>query len=570
MTSTATNGPTSSVPGDKDSMAQATVEAALDSLPIGLSPSQSAAAAARLTRSVIRQPKAVVGHTAKLAWKQVKTVLGASETEPERGDRRWNDEWFSDNPLYKRLSQGYLNWNRQVYALLEDLELDEKSKERARFVLGLVTETVAPTNTLLGNPAALKKAVETRGASVRDGLRHMAYDVRNNGGMPSMVDTRPFSLGDTVAATEGGVVFRNEVLELIQYTPQTAKVRERPVVFVPPQINKYYILDLAPERSLVEHAVKDGQQVFMVSWRNPDREMRDWDMDTYLSALLEGFEAVCDITGSEDVNMVGVCAGGITAASLLGHLAAIDVPLVNSATFLVTVLDWSVVSTMGTFISRPVVAAAIQKSQRDGVLSGQELARIFAWMRPNDLVWNYWVNNYLLGNNPTAFDVLSWNVDSTDLPAGLHADFMHMAADNAMTTEGAVEALGTPIDLAEVKVDNYVVGAINDHITPWEGCYQTTQLLGGRSTFVLSNAGHIVAMVNPPGSKKSSFHVNTKIKNLSAEDWKATATEQDGTWWDHWLGWLESRSGTQVTAPKALGNDEHPMILPAPGTYVRA
>ncbi|MEE8603391.1 alpha/beta fold hydrolase [Euzebya tangerina] len=570
MTSTAASSPPSSNHGNPDSMSQATLEAALDALPIGLSPAQSAAAAARVTGVAIRQPKAVVEHTARLWWKQVKTVVGMSETAPDRGDRRFTDEWFSDNPVYKRLAQSYLNWNRQVYALLDDLELDEKSRERARFVLGLITETVAPTNTLLGNPAALKKFVKTRGASLRHGLRHMAYDVRNNGGMPSMVDTRPFALGDTVAATTGGVVFRNDVLELIQYTPQTETVRERPVVFVPPQINKYYILDLAPERSLVEHAVRAGQQVFMVSWRNPDREMRDWDMDTYLSALLEAFAAVTDITGSEDLNMVGVCAGGITAAALLGHLAAIDTPLIKSATFLVTVLDWSVVSTVGTFISRPVVAAAIQKSQRDGVLSGQDLARLFAWMRPNDLVWNYWVNNYLLGNNPSAFDVLSWNVDSTNLPAGLHADFMHMAADNAMTIPGAVEALGTPVDLGDVKVDNYVVGAINDHITPWQGCYQTTQLLGGRSTFVLSNAGHIVAMVNPPGSKKSSFHVNTKIKDQTPEQWKAGATVQDGTWWDHWITWLETRSGEDVAAPSELGNDGHPMILPAPGTYVRA
>ncbi|MGI9017649.1 MAG: alpha/beta fold hydrolase [Euzebya sp.] len=553
-----------------DGMVESTIEAVFDSLPLGLNPRQTAAAAARLTRVAIRQPQAVVKHTAKLWWEQAKVVAGTSEVEPGPGDRRFTDEWFDSNPLYERLEKAYLAWSQEVYALLDDLNLDEKSRERARFLLGLVTETVAPTNSLLGNPAALRKAWKTRGRSVRHGLRHMLYDLRNNGGMPSMVDTRPFALGDTVAATKGGVVFRNDVLELIHYTPQTKQVRQRPLVIVPPQINKYYILDLAPDRSLVEYALRHGQQVFMVSWRNPDKDMRDWDLDTYLAATIEAIDAARDITGSADVNLVGVCAGGITTAALLGHLAHNGDRRVNSATFMVTVLDWSVTSTMGTFISRPVVAASIQRSQQDGVLSGQQLARLFAWMRPNDLVWNYWVNNYLMGQNPPTFDVLAWNVDSTNLPAGLHADFMHMASANSMTIDGGLEALGTPVNLAKVDIDSFVIGAVNDHITPWQGCYETTRLLGGDSTFVLSNAGHIVAMVNPPGSKKSSYLVNPDGAGLDPEQWREGATKVEGTWWERWMGWLAERSGSEVTAPDGIGNDTHPMILPAPGTYVRA
>jgi polyhydroxyalkanoate synthase len=558
-------------PVTAEGMVANTIEALFDSLPIGLSPSQSAAAAGRVTRTVVRQPRALLRRTARLLWEETKVVAGRSDVEPDRKDRRFADDAFEDSALYRRIMQWYLAWNRELYALLGDLDLDEKSTERARFLMGLVTETVAPTNTLLGNPAALRRARETRGRSLVDGLRHLRWDVLNNGGLPSMVDTRPFTLGDTIAATPGSVVFRNEVLELIQYDPQTEQVRERPLLFVPPQINRYYILDLAPGRSLVEHAVRSGQQVFMVSWRNPDKEMRDWDLDTYLGAILEATDAVREITDSPDLNLVGVCAGGITTSSLLGHLQKVGDDRINSATFLVTVLDWSTTSTVGTFISGPTVAASIQRSQQEGVLSGRDLARLFAWLRPNDLIWNYWVNNYLLGGNPPAFDVLAWNVDSTDLPAGLHADFMHMAKGNQLAHEGRVEALGTPVALGDVGVDNFVVGAVNDHITPWQGCYETTRLLGGDSTFVLSNAGHIVAMVNPPGSKKSSYLRNDETAGELAPDaWRETATEVQGTWWDAWVDWLAERSGDEVDAPGVLGDEDHLPILPAPGTYVRA
>ena len=570
-----TDAPPSAPPGEQpvtaEGMVGNTIEALFSSLPIGLSPAQSAAAAGRVTRTAIRQPRALLRHTARLLWEEAKVVAGRSDVEPDARDRRFSDEAFDDSPLHRRTMQWYLAWNRELYELLDDLDLDAKSTERARFLLGLFTETVAPTNTLVGNPAALRKAWETRGRSLRDGLRHMRWDLLNNGGMPSMVDTRPYVLGDTIAATPGSVVFRNEVLELIQYSPQTEQVRERPLLFVPPQINRYYILDLAPDRSLVEHAVRAGQQVFMVSWRNPDAEMRDWDLDTYLTALLEATDAVRSITGSPDLNLVGVCAGGITTSTLLGHLASVGDERINSATFMVTVLDWSTISTVGTFLSTPTVAASIQRSQQEGVLSGRDLARLFAWLRPNDLVWNYWVNKYLLGENPPQFDVLAWNVDSTDLPAGLHADFMHMAKDNQLAHDGAVEALGTPVSLDAVEVDNFVVGAVNDHITPWQGCYETTRLLGGDSTFVLSNAGHIVAMVNPPGSRKSSYLRNDETAGELAPDaWRETATQVQGTWWDAWVEWLAERSGAEVDAPTVLGDADHPAILPAPGTYVRA
>lgn len=557
-----------------EAMVERTIEALFGALPSGmspLSPSQSVAAAGRTARTALRQPREVIEHTARLAWEELKVVTGFSDVEPARGDRRFADDAFEDNPLYRRLMQWYLVWNRELYDLLEDLDLDARSTERTRFLMGLYTETIAPTNFLLGNPAALRKAVETRGRSVLHGLRHMRYDLLNNNGLPSMVDTRPFALGDNMAATPGHVVFRNDLLELIQYAPQTEQVHARPLLFVPPQINRYYILDLAPDRSLVEHAVREGQQVFMVSWRNPDPEMRDWDLDTYLTATSEAIDVALAVTGADDLNVTGVCAGGITTAALLGQMAATGDDRVHSATFLVTVLDWSHVSTVGTFVSTPTVVASIEQSQRKGVLSGQQLAALFAWLRPNDLVWNYWVNNYLMGQNPPAFDVLAWNADSTDLPAGLHADFMRMAKDNGLAHAGRVEALGVPVDLSRVTVDNFVVGAVADHITPWQGCYETTRLLGGDSTFVLSTSGHIVAMVNPPGKKGASYlRDDENAGELAPEEWRAGAGEVPGTWWHAWMQWLGDRSGELVDAPTRLGDDDHEPILAAPGTYVRA
>ena len=356
--------------------------------------------------------------------------------------------------------------------LVDDLSPDEKTRLRSRFVAGLATEAAAPTNSLLGNPAALAEAARSRGRSLLNGTRHYLHDLRANGGMPSMVDTRPFVVGETIAATTGAVVYRDEVLELLQYRPLTPQVHARPLFVVPPQINKYYVLDLAPGRSLAEAALEAGQQVFMVSWRNPRPEHASWSLDTYVTSLLAATDAAREITGQADLNLLGVCAGGITSAGLLGYLAATGDDRVHSVTFLVTALDWDVPSTMGTFASGPSVSAAMARSRRKGVLEGRELAGMFAWLRPNDLVWNYWVNNYLLGRTPPAFDILAWNADATNLPAGLHADFLTISSDNRLARPGGLEVLGAKVDLAAVGCDAYVVGGLTDHIIPWQSCYR--------------------------------------------------------------------------------------------------
>ncbi|MGF1595810.1 MAG: PHA/PHB synthase family protein [Acidimicrobiales bacterium] len=562
-------GPTDDERHQSDAeLIDATLDAVMSGLPLGPDAEQTAAAAARLGRAASRQPAAALRRSLRFAAEQGRILTGTSTVTPA-SDRRFADDTWSTNPLFKGMAQSYLAWRNEVHGFIDDLDLDDKSKVRSEFLANLVTEAVAPTNNLLTNPAALKESARTGGRSLSDGFRHFVHDMVENGGMPSTVDTRPFIPGETVAATPGNVVFTNPILELIQYRPTTAKVFARPLVVLPPQINKYYILDLAPGRSLVEHAVAHGHQVFMVSWRNPGPEHRAWGLDDYVAAVIEATDAVLEITDSEDLNVLGVCAGGMTAAALLGHLAAIDDHRVNAVSFLVTVLDWEYPSTMGTMMSRPVVEASTRRSQQKGILAGEDLSRIFAWLRPNDLVWNYWTNNYLMGKNPPAFDVLAWNADSTNLPAALHADFMDVASRNAFTIPGEVDVCDTPVDLGQIDVPAYVVGAVTDHITPWQACYETVNLLGGDTTFVLSSQGHIQALVNPSGNPKGTYHTNPATPE-GPDDWLAEAEAHPGSWWDDWVVWLTPHGGRKVAAPTELGSEQYPAGVAAPGTYVVA
>jgi polyhydroxyalkanoate synthase len=393
------------------------------------------------------------------------------------------------------------------------------------------------------------------------------HDARHNHWMPSTVDRRPFSVGKNLAVTPGQVVHRSDVFELIQYAPSTATTRTRPLVAIPPQINKFYIEDIAPGRSLIEHTVAAGIPYFAISWRNPTAAQRDWDLDTYVAACKEAVEVACDITGSPDANTLGICAGGITMACLLGHLAATGEPLVNAATFMVAGLDTSVESLIGMLASSAAVDAARARSQRAGVLDGKDMAAVFAWLRPNDLVWNYWVNNYLLGQDPPAFDILYWNSDTTRLPAGLHSDFLDLYDSNGLARPGTLTVLGTPVDLSKVSADTYVVAGSTDHIIPWTAAYRTTQLVGGTSEFVLSSSGHIQAIVNPPSNTRSSYLTRPGVPP-TAEEWLEGATRHQGSWWDHWSAWLAERSGEERPAPVVLGGADHSALDPAPGRYV--
>ncbi len=521
----------------------------------------------QMVAQAIKQPSLALKHYTNFLLEMGRVMTGQSTIEPDAKDKRFTDEGWKTNAFYRMYLQTYLTWQQSLKAFLNDADLDKEDADRARFVLSLFADTVAPTNTLLGNPAAMKKMYETGGASLVKGLTHMLEDLANNGGMPSQVNMKAFQVGKDLGISPGAVVFQNEVLELIQYQPTTQEVYRRPLLIVPPQVNKFYVMDLSPNKSIMRYLLANGQQVFAISWRNPTPQEREWGFETYDRAILEAMEAVRAITESPDVNITGSCLGGMTLSTLLGHLAARGDQRVNAVTFLVTVLDTNVESTMGLFASKETIAAAREASRLRGVLEGQEMARVFAWLRPNDLIWNYWVNNYLIGNDPATFDVLYWNNDTTRLPAKLHGELLNLYETNAFTRPGALEVLGTRIDLSKVTNDAYIVAGITDHITPWQGCYATTQLLGGQVTFILSNSGHIQALLNPPGNPKASYFVNERYP-ADPEQWLAMAQKRSGSWWEDWRDWLGQRSGEQKAAPRELGNEQYQPGTPAPGSYV--
>ena len=521
----------------------------------------------QLAEQALKQPPLLLKHYTNFMLEMGRVMTGQSTIEPDAKDKRFTDEVWKTNPFYRMYLQTYVTWQQSLNAFLNDADLDKKDADRARFVLGLFADTVAPTNTLLGNPVAMKQMYETGGASLVKGLTHMLEDLANNGGMPSQVDMKAFQVGKDLGLSPGAVVFKNEVLELIQYQPTTPQVYGRPLLIVPPQVNKFYVMDLSPNKSIIRYLLASGQQVFAISWRNPTPQQREWGFETYDRAILEAIDAVRAITQSPDVNISGSCLGGMTLATLLGHLAAQGDQRIHAVTFLVTVLDTSVESTMGLFATKETIAAAKEASRVKGVLEGQEMARVFAWLRPNDLIWNYWVNNYLIGKDPAAFDVLYWNNDTTRLPAKLHGELLDLLETNAFTHPGTLEVLGTPVDLSRVTNDAYIVAGITDHITPWQGCYATTQLLGGKIKFILSNSGHIQALLNPPGNPKASYFVNERYP-ADPGQWQAGVQKRAGSWWEDWRDWLGQRSGEQKAAPGELGNEQYQPGTPAPGSYV--
>jgi polyhydroxyalkanoate synthase len=534
---------------------------------VGLTREQVVASLARLGQRIAVEPGAAAATAVGAFAELLRVAVGRSDVTPTRGDRRFTDAVWQQNPVFRRLMQAYLVESDAAHRVIDEVELDTKSRARAHFAMSLLTEALAPTNFLLTNPNAMAKAAQTRGQSVVAGARNRAHDLRHNGGMPSQVDTRPFTVGGNLGITPGHVVHRTEVFELIQYDETATKVHRRPLVVIPPQINKYYITDLAPGRSLVESTVAAGLPYFTLSWHNPTPEHRDWNLDTYAAACHEAIQVACDIAGSDDANVAGVCAGGVTLAALLGHLAATgESSLINSVTFLVAGLDTTTETTASNLMSRRAVEAARARSLRAGVLAGEDMARVFAWLRPNDLVWNYWVNNYLMGHNPPAFDILYWNNDTTRLPAGLHSDFLDLYLTNGLV-EGTLEVLGTPVDLGKVSCDSFVVAGYTDHLIPWDGAYRTTQLLGGESQFVLSNGGHIQAILNPPDNPKASYFTSDSLPATAAQ-WRDAATQVTGSWWTLWHEWLAARSGTTRARRTRAGNAAHPPLEPAPGRYV--
>ncbi|MDH1561402.1 class II poly(R)-hydroxyalkanoic acid synthase [Pseudomonas chengduensis] len=514
----------------------------------------------------LKQPFHSAKHVAHFGLELKNVMLGQSALKPEDGDRRFADPAWSQNPLYRRYLQTYLAWRKELHDWIEHSSLSEQDASRGHFVINLMTEAMAPSNSM-ANPAAVKRFFETGGKSLLDGLSHLAKDMVHNGGMPSQVNMEAFEVGKNLATTDGAVVFRNDVLELIQYKPITESVHERPLLVVPPQINKFYVFDLSPEKSLARFLLRSQVQTFVVSWRNPTKAQREWGLSTYIEALKEAIDVICAITGSKDVNMLGACSGGLTTASLLGHYAALGQQKVNALTLLVSVLDTQLDTQVALFADEKTLEAAKRRSYQAGVLEGSDMAKVFAWMRPNDLIWNYWVNNYLLGNEPPVFDILYWNNDTTRLPAALHGEFIDMFQTNPLTRPGALEVCGTPIDLKQVTCDFFVVAGTTDHITPWDSCYKSAHLFGGKCEFVLSNSGHIQSILNPPGNPKARYMTNSEMP-LDPKAWQESSTKHADSWWLYWQTWLSERSGETKNAPRALGNKKFPAGEAAPGTYV--
>jgi polyhydroxyalkanoate synthase subunit PhaC len=537
---------------------------------MGLAREDLLGAVALMMRETVARPAKTTKHLKKLGDEVVKIIKNESSFAPAPKDRRFQDMTFKYNPIYRMGMQYYLAVQKGVAEWIEDLELDELERARASFVSQMIIDSVAPTNSLIGNPAAMKRAYESGGLSLLKGLQNAYKDLTENAGQVSQVDKRPFKVGENLATSTGSVVYKSDMMELIQYAPTLEQVHAVPFLIIPPQINKAYVNDLSPDKSIVRFLGSLGLTTFLVSWRNPRVEHRDWGLAEYVDELIKATDVILEITKSRKVNVSGACSGGITTATFLSKLASIGDERVNAVTLMVNVLDpQRDDSEVGALVSEHGIELARQRSAQKGILEGDSLSRMFAWLRPNDLIWNYVINNYLMGQDPPPYDVLFWNNDSTNLPAKLHSDYLDMYPKQPFANPGTVEFAGHVVNLKAVRNDVFVVAGVTDHITPWKACYRTTQLVGSDNIeFVLSHSGHIQALLNPPGNPKAKFYRNTNGKPpATADDWLAGASEHPGSWWPLWGEWLKARSGALKAAPKAVGSKDHPAGDPAPGRY---
>jgi polyhydroxyalkanoate synthase len=481
-------------------------------------------------------------------------------------DRRFADATWEDNPGYAGLLQAYLAARQFSDEVLAAGRGDPVTDGKAGLAAGFVLDAVSPTNFLLTNPAALKRAFETGGGSLVAGSRNFLDDMLHNNGRPRQVDTSPFQLGRNLAATPGQVVYRSELMELIQYAPQTPQTHAIPMLASPPWINKYYIMDLAPGRSFIEWAVQHGHTVFAISYRNPDAQMRGVTLDDYLiGGPKAALDVITDITGAPKVNITGLCLGGALTGMLAAYLARTGDHRINALALLNTMLDYSEPGVLGVFTDEPTVARLERQMQETGVLEGSQMASTFDLLRANDLIFGYVVTNWLMGKQPPAFDILAWNADSTRMPAAMHSFYLRSLYIHNELATGDLELAGQQLSLGDVKSDCYVVGAVNDHIVPWPASYQATRLLGGSVRYVLSSGGHVAGIVNPPGPK--AWHMVGPGNPATAEQWRAAAERRDGSWWEDWTSWAQDRSGELVPPPR-IGSKRYPARGDAPGEYV--
>lgn len=488
------------------------------------------------------------------------------------GDRRFSNEAWTNNPLSAFAAAVYLLNARTLLGMADAVDADAKTRARLRFAIEQWLAASSPSNSLAFNAEAQRKALETQGESIAKGIQNLVHDVRQ--GHLSMTDESAFEVGRNVATTEGAVVFENELFQLLEYKPLTAKVYERPFLLVPPCINKFYILDLQPENSLIRYAVEQGHRVFVVSWRNPDESMREFTWDRYIEdAAIKAIHVVQDIGGTDQINALGFCVGGTILGTALAVLAARGETPAASVTLLTTLLDFSDTGILDIFIDEAMVKFREMQMGQGGLLPGMDLASTFSFLRPNDLVWNYVVGNYLKGETPPPFDLLYWNSDATNLPGPFYAWYLRNTyLENKLAEPNALTVCGEKIDLGRIDIPAYIYGSREDHIVPIGGAYASTQLLGGKKRFVMGASGHIAGVINPPAKKKRSHWIRAdgKLPKTHAE-WLTGAVEHPGSWWTDWSQWLKPLAGKQIAAPKAYGKGRaYPASEPAPGRYVKA
>jgi polyhydroxyalkanoate synthase len=507
-------------------------------------------------------------------WNQSVQGLAKDEGKKPLGDRRFANKAWQDNPMASYTVQMYLLNAATLTQLADALDGDTKTKERVRFAVQQWIDAMSPGNFLALNPEAQQKAVETKGESLAQGLKLLMADLKK--GHISLTDESVFEVGRNVATTEGAVVFENELFQLIEYKPLTAQVYERPMLFVPPCINKYYIMDLQPSNSLIRYTVEQGHRLFVVSWRNADQSLASATWDDYIEkGPITAIQVVQDITHAKTINTLGFCVGGTLLSTALGVLAARGQQPAASATLLTTLVDFSNTGVLDVFIDDTMVqlremTIGEKAPGGPGLLKGKELATTFSFLRPNDLVWNYVINNYLKGEAPPAFDLLYWNGDATNLPGPMYCYYLrHTYLQNELKVPGALTVCGEKLDLSKIEAPFYLYASREDHIVPWQGAYASTRVFSGPKRFVLGASGHIAGVINPPKAGKRCHWVNEDV-SVEDEAWLAGATEVKGSWWTDWTNWLATHSGKQVAAPKTLGGRKHKAIEPAPGRYVQA
>jgi polyhydroxyalkanoate synthase subunit PhaC len=503
----------------------------------------------------------------RLAGETVEPVI-----TPQKGDNRFRDDAWSDETVFDFIKQSYLLASEWVYSSIRDVDgLDPKTAEKVQFYTRQYVNSLSPTNFAPSNPKVMRQTIDTKGENLLKGLDNLLGDLEKGEGKLkiTMTDMDAFTVGENVGASKGKVVYQNELMQLIQYAPSTKQVARRPLLIVPPWINKFYILDLQPKNSLIKWAVDQGHTVFVISWVNPDASMSDKRFDDYmLDGPLAALDAIEKATGEPEVNLIGYCIGGTLSACALAYMAEKNDDRVKSLTFFTTMIDFAEPGELGVFVDEEQLDKLEDHLAESGVLDGSRMSQVFSMMRDNDLIWSFVINNYLMGREPMAFDLLYWNSDNTRMPAMMHGFYLReMYLNNKLREPGGITLDGVPIDLGKIKQPVYWVSTMDDHIAPWKSTYAATQILTGRKKFVLSGSGHIAGVVNPPAANKYGYWTNKSLPE-NPDDWLTGATQHDGSWWPDWDKWVKRLSGGKVKA-RVPGDGGLKAIEDAPGSYVK-